>query len=137
MGAQGEANNIQMGFNFDKVSPQAMEVSGAGQITNRPFFLTHSISLNKDEQSVLSIEAYTACYSFTFDLAIDYAVGNNDYTEIITNQGRPFQITARSADARSYSEVFTFQENYSALPLGPSSSASYFNGVRKDHSVCA
>jgi hypothetical protein len=98
-----------MGFNLDRFSPQAMGVGLNDIVSNRPFFLTRTISLSKGEQAVLFIEAATACYDVKFDLAVSYAIGTSNYTEIVTNHGQPFQVTALRKDVLSYRQVLPFR----------------------------
>ena len=118
IGAQGENGNIQMGFNLDRLAPEAVNVTSGGSLSTAPYFESHSISLADSEPAVLVIEAATKCYSAQFKLAVDYMIGNQTKREVITNNGKPFTVSAYRYDASnvmSYRRIFALQGNFSAI----------------------
>jgi hypothetical protein len=115
---QGGDGDIQMGFDLDKLAPQAMVVSSGDDLTSQFYFENHTISLKNDEQVVLMIQAISACYDASFDLAVNYKVGDGaTMTQVISNSGRPFQVTGLRENVESYRQVFALQSNYSATQL--------------------
>jgi hypothetical protein len=119
IGAQGEASDIQLGFNLDKAFPQALKVDEPDRMTNQPFFKEDTISLPDGQRNILVIQVDTDCYSASFDLSVQYMVGNTSHTELITDHGKPFQVSAfRFAwDGRlSYQQDFELQGNFSVTP---------------------
>jgi hypothetical protein len=119
-GAQGEISNIKMNFNLDQLSPHALTVINNDVATNQPFFESHSISLVDGEQAVLVIQATTYCYDASFDLAVNYMVGGATHTDVVSNRGRPFQVSAYrvgKTSQLSYKQDFEIRWNYSAVPV--------------------
>jgi hypothetical protein len=117
---QGEDSNIQMGFNLDQPFPQALNVTEPDLVTSEPFFEAHTISLANREQAVIVIQASTQCYSASFDLAVNYTIGGVVRTEIISNAGKPFQVSAyhfTRGGLMSYREVYELQGNFSVVRL--------------------
>jgi hypothetical protein len=120
VGGQGAVSNIQMGFNLDQVSPQALNIEPLDDMTSQPYFEYHTISLATGEQDVLIIQADTNCYSASFDLSVYYTVGDTRHTEVIDNNGKPFRVSGfrvTRAGFPSYRQDFELQGNYSVIPL--------------------
>ena len=137
IGAQGENENIQMAFNLDQLAPEALNVNGI-QVTNVPYFKTHSISLSDGEQEVIILQAQTECYSARFKLAIDYMIGGQNKEVIIANNGSPFAVTGPrfgSNNAMSYKQMFLLRGNFSVTPAGSAEMAS-FTRANQDASSC-
>jgi hypothetical protein len=121
-GAQGEFSDIQMAFNLDQPFPQALTVVHGDVIEKQPFFEGHSISLDNGEPAVLDVQGTTACYSASFDLAVSYMVGNTSRTEIITDHGQPFRVTAYRVTKTaqlSYHQDFEMRGDFSLTPQNP------------------
>jgi hypothetical protein len=132
-GAQGEFSDIQMAFNMDQISPHALTVVHDDVIENQPFFESHSISLADGEVAVLDIQATTSCYSASFDLAVSYMVGDANRTEVITDHGKPFRVSAYRVTKTaqlSYNQDFEMGEDFSVTPQNPQAilTASQFSG---------
>jgi hypothetical protein len=121
-GSQGEISNIQMDFNLDQPSPHALTVVNSDVITSQPFFEANTISLATGEQAVLIIQASTYCYSASFDLAINYMVGNTTRTDIISNNGHSFRVSAyrfTKTGQLSFRQDFELMGNFSVIPIKP------------------
>lgn len=80
------------------------------------FFDNETIHLADHEQQVLSIRAQVTHFSATFDLEIDYIVGNasGDIRKlIVSDHGSPFRVTGMPSGAKpgtvSYQEAFSNQ----------------------------
>jgi hypothetical protein len=119
---QGEANNIQMWFDLDQLAPQALSIVG-NALTKVPYFQAHSISLGDGEQAVLVVRAHTYCYYAHFELAVDYKIGRENKQVIISNNGRPFEVTGYrlgSNNVISYRQMLFLQGNFSVTPPSPS-----------------
>jgi len=117
---QGGDGDIQMGFDLDKLAPQAVVVTGGDDLTNQFYFSSHTISLKNGEQVVLMIQAISACYDASFDLAVNYKIGTGaTMTDVISNSSRPFEVTGLRENVESYRQVFALQSNYSATQLSP------------------
>jgi hypothetical protein len=112
IGGQGEADNIRILFDLDRLSPQAQEMK-SNMLTGGLFFQDHTISLTRGEQVVILITAGTSRYDATYDLAIDYMAGSATQTEMVSDDGHPFQVTAPSSDLLCYKQVFTLRGDYS------------------------
>ena len=135
IGGQGEEEDLQLGFNLDQPTPQAVSVSETSpDLLKELYFQTHTISLRKDEQLVLLIMAQTSCYDAKFNLAINYMVGNTEKTEIISNHGHAFQVTSARNNFMSYRQVFALQGNYSAVELSPLEIAQNYHQTGKEAS---
>ena len=122
VGPQGEASTIQMGFDLDQLAPQALSIS-RNTLTKVPYFQNHSIRLADREQAVLVVQAQTFCYSAQFKLAIDYRIGGQSKEVIISNNGRPFEVTGYRLgrnDLISYKKMLFLQEDFSMSPPSPS-----------------
>jgi hypothetical protein len=118
---QGATGNIDMAFKFDQPVPQALNVTGGifSMPTSEPYFEAHSISLINGEQVVLVIGAESDCYDSSFKLAIYYVVGGSGGTEIVSNNGRPFQVTGYRLvkGSISYRHIYVAQGNFSVTPV--------------------
>ncbi len=133
IGGQGAEEDLQLGFNLDRPTPQAVSVSEAGPgLLKELYFQTHTISLRKGEQLVLLIMAQTSCYDAKFNLAINYMVGNTENTEIISNHGHSFQVTSVRNNFMSYRQVFALQGNYSVAELSPLEIAQNYHQTGKE-----
>lgn len=138
IGGQGEDPNIQMGFNLDKPDPQAVNVVGQ-RPTNTPYFEGHSISLDNGEEVVLIVEAETECFTVKFKLAVDYLIGGADKQEVISNHGKPFEVTAfryGHNNIMSYKHIFALQGNFSATQPSPSELARSYRQTEQEARSC-
>jgi hypothetical protein len=122
VGPQGAASTIQMGFDLDQLIPQALSIR-QNTLTNVPYFQNHSIRLANGEQAVLVVQAQTFCYYAQFKLAIDYRIGGHSKEVIISNNGRPFEVTGYRLgrnDVISYRKMLFLQDDFSMSPPTPS-----------------
>ena len=139
IGAQGENGNIQMGFDLDRLAPEAVKVADTGSLTTAPYFESHSISLTDREPAVLVIAAKTRCYSAQFKLAVDYMVGNQTKHEVITNNGKPFMVSAYRYDVSNvmaYRRIFALQGNFSAIQPSHAQLAHYDSRTPEEAREC-
>jgi hypothetical protein len=130
VGAQGDTSNIQMGFNLDQLSPQALNMRGSegSVMSSVPFFKTHSISLADNEQAVVVIEAQSLCYSAQFKLAIDYTINGANKEILIGANGGPFAVTGPRFGPNnvvSYRQTLILQGNFSVTPPTPTELSEY------------
>jgi hypothetical protein len=115
IGAQGENSNIQMGFDLDQPTPQALAFHDT-TLTNEPYFATHSISLAKGEQAVLIVQAKTSCYSADFKLRVNYLINGQAKSVIIGDHARPFRVTAYRYgpdNVMSYKQIYALRGDFS------------------------
>jgi hypothetical protein len=87
----------RMSFVLDQPHPIAMEVpygANRSRRTLRPFFDIQRIGLRRGQKVWLTLWFYAYGASFTFDVAIDYEVGGEKYTQIVNNNGQPFRVSA-------------------------------------------
>lgn len=83
---------LSMMFNLDEASPIARRIaqwSGDDPRPAEPYFAGHTVSLAKGERQVFFIRTTTARFYATFDLEIDYTVGNDigDMKKMIVGDG--------------------------------------------------
>ena len=120
--SEGQEDDIRMGFNVDQPAPQAVVTDRIGTLTKELYFTAHSISLHKGEQVVLIIQAAAQCLSARFNLGIDYTVGSAPKTEIVSNNGRPFQVTGgrfANNNVISYRRIFRLRSDFSVTQMSP------------------
>jgi hypothetical protein len=61
--------------------------------TGKPYFNGNTISLTDQEDQVLGFHVWTTRYSVSFELEIDYRVGDERRSQIITDNGKSFVLT--------------------------------------------
>ena len=71
---QGEEESIRLQFDLDQISPQPTYKNEQGDVV--PYFPDKTISLKKNEQQVLQIEAMTEKHACSFKLEITVLEGN-------------------------------------------------------------
>jgi hypothetical protein len=109
--------NLQIMFNLDEPNPIALAVHypyPAVALPGGPYFAGHSIPLQKGKQQVFVIRATTYRFSATFDLEIDYTVGNDIGKQrklIVRDDGHAFAVSGYhyepgSQKVTSYQHVF-------------------------------
>jgi hypothetical protein len=64
-----------------------------------PYFGTQTIHLEDQEDSLVFVRAVTERYSVKFDLDVEYEVGSKRYVDRLTDNGRPFALTAYRCDS--------------------------------------
>jgi len=90
-----------------------------------PFFDNETIHLDNHEQQVLNIRAQVTQSFATFDLEIDYIVGNASgdiHQLVVSDHGQPFRVTGMSPGAKpgtvSYQAAYLVNGgNYSMCPI--------------------
>jgi len=115
---------MKMMFDLDEVNPVARAVIVDEQnVRVRPggdFFADQTITLQDGEQQVILLRAATSRFNAAFDLQIDYVVGTTRKTRIISDRGRPFQVTAPPCGPASgpyaYGRAFELQGDFSIVP---------------------
>lgn len=91
----GNAASILIDFNLD--SPESVAQTAGGQ----DYFSRYTISLQPGEVQVLQISSVTGRYYCQYSIQLDVLVGAHMVTETVTNDGKPFQVSATySSDAR-------------------------------------
>jgi hypothetical protein len=121
--SQGLSPTIPMMFDLDTAYPIARTVKKGpqptlqswfdGAIQGTPFFDGDTITLADHEQQMLSIRFQSTKFYVTFDLEIDYTIGNSNgalHKVMVDNKGQPFRVTGMHPGSEpgtaSYQEAF-------------------------------
>jgi len=93
----GADMSTQLLFDLDSPhAPPSYIVNQNGTTTSgKDFFGTYTVSLNQGEQHTFKIVASTAKHFCKFTLTMTVLDEDKTVTETITNDGQPFQVTAR------------------------------------------
>ena len=84
----GSASSILIDFNLD--SPASIAQTASGQ----DYFPRYTISLRPGEVQVIQISSVTARYYCRYSIQLDALVGAHTVIETVTNDGKPFQVSA-------------------------------------------
>lgn len=96
----GETQSILIDFNLDSPDSIAQTVNG------QDYFPRYTISLQPGEVQVIQIGAGTAHYYCQYKIQLDVLVGTNTTIETVTNDGRPFQVSAVYNSNAPYQVVY-------------------------------
>ncbi|GAA1520205.1 hypothetical protein GCM10009677_61820 [Sphaerisporangium rubeum] len=91
----GEA--LQMILDFDEAQPQARDKAGKDFEEAKPgdiYFRNRTITLKNGFEDTVIIKSITTRWSVSFELRIDYRISGKPKHLILTNNGRPFALTA-------------------------------------------
>ena len=131
--AAAQDNNIEIGFNLDDRFPIAQDYANARLSGN--YFGEHTISLRHGETQSLLVHAITRNYfcQFTYQLLVD--TGNREVAEPITDNGRPFTVTA-GLKASSYQALYlggvvSPTENDKYAPVSPKDNSIAIQGYNE------
>ncbi|MGC4804170.1 hypothetical protein [Micromonospora sp. DT233] len=102
---QDSGNTLEMMFNFDEVEPQArIAESRDGGFEFRPggpFFQKKTITIKDAVEDVLVIRSVVTRWAVSFDIRIDYYLGDQAKFAIIDNDGHPFSFSPTNCVERS------------------------------------
>lgn len=112
---QGGGPILQIGFDMDSPYPGAREIRDDGTLGNS-YFDHKTLSLSDQESEVIAFIVYSKRYLVTFNLQIDYLVDNEVRHETITDNGRPFALTAFSCRPDG---TLDYKQYYSETGFGP------------------
>jgi hypothetical protein len=105
---QGEEESIRLQFDLDQINPEPTYENERGEVVS--YFPDKTISLNKNEQQVLQIEAMTTKHACSFILEITVLEGNQRKNQIIhDSDGGEFRVSAwagGSPGESEYDEVY-------------------------------
>ncbi|MFI9643975.1 hypothetical protein ACIG87_28665 [Micromonospora sp. NPDC051925] len=94
---------VEMMFNFDEVEPQARTAvggEGSGYEPGEPFFRRRTVTIKDAVEDVLMIRSVATRWAVSFDIRIDYRIGDQAKSAIINDDGHPFSFTpARCVDS--------------------------------------
>ncbi|QXJ25799.1 hypothetical protein AGRA3207_007350 [Actinomadura graeca] len=93
---QEGGETIKMMFDFDQIDPRAREVSGPKGGPYKPgdlFFNNRTLTVQDGQQDSLLIQSITTRQAVTFEIRIDYRIGNRPKHLDINNHGRPFALS--------------------------------------------
>lgn len=96
----GETQSILIDFNLD--SPDSIPQTANGQ----DYFPRYTIPLQPGEVQVIQISAGTQQYYCQYKIQLDVLVGTNTTTETVTNDGKPFQVSAEDNSNAPYQVVY-------------------------------
>jgi hypothetical protein len=131
---QGSEDSEVMGVNLDEFEPivRAARVADSVQFGG-PYFPEKSISLADDEEMVIVLRGVTKKNTVSFKLRVDYQVGDRRESAEISDNGKPFRLTAYNCDDdgaldyRSYYSLSGGSEGttYGVYPIPPVGSDSW------------
>lgn len=108
---QGEEESIRLQFDLDQINPEPTYENELGEVVS--YFPDKTISLNKNEQQVLQIEAMTTKHACSFTLEITVLEGNQRKNQrIYDSEGRAFRVSAwagGSPGESQYDEVYLWR----------------------------
>jgi hypothetical protein len=91
--AQGRDSSIRLQFDLDQADPKPTYRNESDEVF--PYFPENTISLKKDEQQILQIDAGTDKQSCSFTLELTILEGNERKRQTIYNSGgQPFKVSA-------------------------------------------
>jgi hypothetical protein len=121
---QGGGADLLMMTDFDQPRPAVDSILPAdGPVfkPGRPYFDTNTISLTENEQQVIMYRATVTKYSVTFELQVDYLIGDQKKNLIITDSRHPFAVTGAhmntADDNLSYRHIFTIDGAFQYCPV--------------------
>jgi hypothetical protein len=114
---EGIGENIEIGFDLDARSQVAYSFDSE-MFLGKPYFATHHISLERGEQVVFSIRAFTAKHFCEWELQVDTIIDGKPEAFVVKDGRRSFRTTAF---ADSYDMVYEFDfmtSRFVRLPPG-------------------
>jgi len=96
----GNQGSILLDFNLDSARTIAQTPNG------QDYFANFTISLEPGEVQVLQIYTTTSKYFCQFTLQLTVLVGSHQTTETVTDDGKPFQVTAATAPVKDFQVVY-------------------------------
>jgi hypothetical protein len=102
---QGIAPTVQTNLNLDDTLPVVTDGK-----TGQPYFANDTITLRQGEQEVVIMRVTATQGYVAYTLRVDYLVGTQQHDVIISDQGKPFELSAVNCirkDVESYGAVFT------------------------------
>lgn len=101
---QGPGETVKVMFNFDEVEPRARTAVDDGSGTYRPgglFFQEQTLTIEDAEQDTIFIKSTATRWAVTFNIRIDYRIGDERSHMLITNNGHPFALTPMNCTVHS------------------------------------
>ena len=84
---------ISMQFDLEAARPIAHENHGGGNVEVEPYFANHSIDVAPAASEIIEVETVVSNRAFAFDLALEYTVGGQRHTQVVSRPGGPFRVT--------------------------------------------
>ena len=97
-GPQGTPGNIMMELNLNTSLPVLYN-----GVLDSPWFDRQTITLQPREQEVIVIDSQLLVGYVAYNLKVDYLVGTQPRSLLITNHGKPFQISGYLSNPYKYS----------------------------------
>lgn len=93
IGSQGGGSSLNMTFDLDDANPIAKQGVGEPQ-QGQPFFGPRYMNVSAGSSQTASMRLYAYLGAYTFDIEVDYELDGAQYQLILTDDGKPFRITA-------------------------------------------
>jgi hypothetical protein len=114
-GPQGSPSNIQTLLNLDNPFPTVRS-----SFDGKPYFQERTITLRLGEQEVIIMQVTSSHAYFAFKLGVDYLAGSQPHSLILTDQIKPFEISAINCTGNNawvkYSHVFAPNGQFQYVP---------------------
>ncbi|WP_405093688.1 hypothetical protein OG767_13390 [Micromonospora sp. NBC_01392] len=101
---QEGGNTAEMVFNFDDVDPQAriaLDDDNGGYKPGEPYFLKKTLTIKDAAQDVVVIRSMTTRSAVSFEIQIDYHIGDEARHIVIDDGGHPFSVSPMRCADRS------------------------------------
>lgn len=100
---QGPGQTIKMMFDFDEVEPRARTAVDKGGVHTPGglFFEDKTLSLTDGEEDALLIKSVATRSAVSFDVRVDYRIGDEAKHLVIDNNGHPFALTPMNCTDRT------------------------------------
>jgi hypothetical protein len=101
---QGPGETVKVMFNFDEVEPRARTAVDDGSGGYRPgglFFQEQTLTIEDAKQDTIFIKSTATRWAVTFNIRIDYRIGDERNHLLINNDSRPFALTPMNCTDRS------------------------------------
>lgn len=100
---QGPGETVKIMFNFDEVEPRARTAiyTGGRHEAGGLFFQDNTLTIEDAKQNTIFVKSITTRWAVTFDIRIDYRIGDKPDHLLINDHGRPFALTPMNCTDRS------------------------------------
>lgn len=84
---------IDIAYSLDAAAPVAHEKNESGEVGTAPYFSSHVIDVNPQDQVTVQMDMRAVRFAYEFDIAIDYTVGGKMHTQLVRRKHGPFRVT--------------------------------------------
>jgi hypothetical protein len=103
---QGPGETVKIMFNFDEFDPRARTPSGDEPY--KPgglFFQDHTLTIEDAKQDTIFIKSITTRWAVSFEISVDYHIGDKAGHLLINDRGHPFALTPMNCADHTQSDA--------------------------------